>query len=118
MTSEQAPNDGLAQADVSTIIAMAWQDNTPFEAIAAQFGLSEQAVVELMRGALKTRSFRVWRMRVRGRTAKHQTRQISAQRDQHAQYREGSGDLLKQALSEAQETFPLPPSPLSRESLR
>ena len=115
MTPEQTPADGLAPADVSTVIAMAWQDDTPFEAIAAQFGLDERAVIDLMRGALKTRSFRVWRIRVRGRTAKHQTRQISAQRDQHKM---GSGALLKQALSEAQEAYPLPPSALTRESLR
>jgi uncharacterized protein (TIGR03643 family) len=115
MTPATARLCDLAQADVSTIIAMAWQDDTPFEAIAAQFGLSEPAVIELMRGSLKTRSFRVWRMRVRGRTAKHQTRQISAQGDQG---KVSPGDLLKQALSEAQETFPLPPSSLSRESLR
>jgi uncharacterized protein (TIGR03643 family) len=58
-------------ADVSAIIAMAWQDDTPFEAIAMQFGLSEVEVIALMREQLKTRSFRVWRMRVRGRSAKH-----------------------------------------------
>ena len=115
MNPEQTPADGLAPAAVSTIIAMAWQDDTPFEAIAAQFGLDERAVIDLMRGALKTRSFRVRRIRVRGRMAKHQTRQISEKRDQH---KPGSGALLKQALSEAQEAFPLPPSALRRESLR
>jgi uncharacterized protein (TIGR03643 family) len=114
MTPEQAPSDGLAEEDVSTIIAMAWQDDTPFEAIAAQFGLNEQAVIELMRRSLKARSFRMWRIRVRGRAAKHQTRQVNAQRDPH---QIGSGDFLNHGLNEAQDTFPLPPSPMSRESL-
>lgn len=103
----------LSEADASAIIAMAWQDDTPFEAIALQFGLGEQAVIELMRSALKARSFRVWRTRVRGRMAKHQTRQARTQREQSA-----STAGITQALSEAQETFPLPPSALSPASLR
>jgi uncharacterized protein (TIGR03643 family) len=69
----------LSAADVSSIIGMAWSDNTPFEAIALQFGLNESAVIALMREQLKTRSFRVWRMRVRGRSAKHGGKQEAAQ---------------------------------------
>ncbi len=69
------PPDKLTPADVSAIIAMAWQDDTPFEALALQFGLQEAQVIALMREHLKTRSFRVWRMRVRGRAAKHQALQ-------------------------------------------
>lgn len=118
MTTVPSPPAALSEADVSTVIAMAWQDDTPFEAIAAQFGLSEHAVIELMRTALKARSFRVWRIRVRGRTAKHQSRQDSAKRDQQRANEGISGGMLKPAWSDAQEDFPLPPSPLSRESLR
>lgn len=65
----------LSEADLSSVIGMAWSDDTPFEAIALQFGLSEGEVIALMRDQLKTRSFRVWRMRVRGRSAKHGTKQ-------------------------------------------
>ena len=69
------PHSGLAtslsEADVSGIIAMAWQDDTPFEAIALQFGLTEPEIIALMRAQLKAKSFRVWRMRVRGRATKH-----------------------------------------------
>lgn len=61
----------LNPADVSAVIGMAWQDDTPFEAMALQFGLSEAQVIDLMREHLKARSFRVWRMRVRGRASKH-----------------------------------------------
>ena len=36
-------------ADLDRIIEMAWEDRTPFEAIAYQFGLSEQEVINVMR---------------------------------------------------------------------
>ena len=50
---------------------MAWEDRTPFEAIVAQFGLSEAAVIALMRRQLKPASWRRWRTRVQGRATKH-----------------------------------------------
>ena len=50
---------------------MAWEDRTPFDAIEAQFGLSHDDVVSLMRNNLRKSSFRVWRERVRGRKTKH-----------------------------------------------
>jgi uncharacterized protein (TIGR03643 family) len=61
----------LAAADVPRIIEMAWEDRTPFEAIQAQFGLDESAVVSLMRAQLKPSSFRMWRKRMKGRVTKH-----------------------------------------------
>jgi uncharacterized protein (TIGR03643 family) len=65
----------MSASDVSAVIGMAWQDDTPFEAMALQFGLSEEQVIALMREHLKAKSFRVWRMRVRGRVSKHQALQ-------------------------------------------
>jgi uncharacterized protein (TIGR03643 family) len=65
----------LSEADASQVIAMAWDDDTPFEAIARAYGLSESDVIALMRQSLKKGSFRVWRRRVRGRASKHQVRQ-------------------------------------------
>lgn len=50
---------------------MAWEDRTAFEAIEAQFGLNESAVVDLMRRTMKASSFRMWRKRMAGRTTKH-----------------------------------------------
>ena len=50
---------------------MAWEDRTPFDAIAPQFGLAEGDVIALMRRALKSSSFRLWRKRVTGRSTKH-----------------------------------------------
>lgn len=59
------------EADVSRIIEMAWEDRTAFEAIEAQFGLNESAVVALMRLHMKPSSFRKWRKRTTGRITKH-----------------------------------------------
>ncbi len=39
------------------IIEMAWEDRTPFEAIAFQFDLAEKDVIALMRKELKRSSF-------------------------------------------------------------
>ena len=58
-------------AEISRIIEMAWEDRTPFEAIQAQYGLTESAVIALMRKEMKASSFRMWRKRVSGRKTKH-----------------------------------------------
>jgi uncharacterized protein (TIGR03643 family) len=61
----------LNPADLSRVIEMAWEDRTPFEAIARLYDLSEPAVIKLMRRELKPGSFRLWRARVSGRRSKH-----------------------------------------------
>lgn len=61
----------LKTEEIDRIIGMAWEDRTPFDAIEAQFGLSEQRVIELMRREMKPSSFRMWRKRVQGRGTKH-----------------------------------------------
>lgn len=53
---------------------MAWDDETAFDAIERQFGLSEPEVIKLMRREMKASSFRMWRKRVSGRKAKHEKR--------------------------------------------
>jgi len=58
----------------SEIIALAWEDAVSFDAIEAQTGLSEDAVIALMRRTLKPASFRRWRARVSGRASKHRKR--------------------------------------------
>ncbi|MBX2895184.1 MAG: TIGR03643 family protein [Cyclobacteriaceae bacterium] len=58
--------------ETDRIIAMAWEDRTPFEAILIQFGLTEKQVIELMRRNLKPSSWRLWRKRVQGRKTKFQ----------------------------------------------
>ena len=61
----------LSEEDVSRIVEMAWEDRTPFEAIEQLYGLSEPALIKLMRRELKASSFRLWRARVSGRVSKH-----------------------------------------------
>ena len=61
----------LTEEEKNRIIEMAWEDRTPFDAIKAQFGLSEQEVKELMRSELKTGSYKAWRKRVSARKTKH-----------------------------------------------
>jgi len=58
--------------DVDRIIEMAWEDRTSFDAIRAQFGISEAEVIALMRKTLKRSSFNLWRKRVNsGVSQKH-----------------------------------------------
>jgi uncharacterized protein (TIGR03643 family) len=57
--------------ETSRTIEMAWEDRTPFEAIALQFGLNGSSVVAFMRQQLKPSSFRMWRKRMAGRVTKH-----------------------------------------------
>lgn len=62
----------LEETDIDRIIEMAWEDRTPFEAIAYQFGLSEAQTIQLMRKELKRSSFNLWRKRVNsGVSQKH-----------------------------------------------
>ena len=61
----------LSAADTDRVIQMAWEDRTSFDAIEAQFGLNESAVIKLMRAQLKRSSFEMWRKRVTGRKTKH-----------------------------------------------
>jgi uncharacterized protein (TIGR03643 family) len=69
--TEPANSRTFSDADLSRIVEMAWEDRTPFEAIEAQFGVNESAVIALMRAHMKASSFRMWRTRMNGRTTKH-----------------------------------------------
>ncbi len=63
----------MEQKDIDRVIEMAWEDRTPFEAIKAQFLLSESDVIALMRKELKRSSFNLWRKRVNsGVSQKHE----------------------------------------------
>lgn len=64
-------NNNLLPHEIERIIGMAWEDRTPFEAIEAQFGLTEDEVISLMRKQLKRKSWERWRKRVSGRKTKH-----------------------------------------------
>lgn len=66
------PDPGAVTA--SEIVAMAWDDATSFDAIAAQTGLVEGEVIKIMRAEMRPSSFRMWRKRVSGRSSKHAER--------------------------------------------
>ena len=62
----------MTDVDIDRIIEMAWEDRTPFEAIAFQFNITESEVIKLMRTNLKRSSFNLWRQRVNsGVSQKH-----------------------------------------------
>jgi len=61
----------LTPEDISRIIEMAWEDRTSFEAIEANYGMTEPDVKALMRTHLKKNSYILWRARVNGRVTKH-----------------------------------------------
>ena len=73
----------LSQGDISRIIEMAWEDRTPFEAIASQFAVDESLVIKIMRRNISAGAFRRWRARVSGRKTKHaDLRQVGVSRHQ------------------------------------
>ena len=62
--------------NLNEIIEMAWCDKTSFNDIYKITNIAETGVIRIMRQNLKPGSFRVWRERVSGRTAKHRERTI------------------------------------------
>jgi uncharacterized protein (TIGR03643 family) len=81
--NEQQPPRKFSTADLSRIVEMAWEDRTPFEAIEAQFGINESAVITLMRSEMKASSFKLWRTRMNGRATKHVALRSDALNDGH-----------------------------------
>ncbi|MEM6264470.1 MAG: TIGR03643 family protein [Bacteroidota bacterium] len=71
---ERAKLTKLTEAEKDRIVEMAWEDRTPFDAIKAQFGISEGDVIKLMRQEMKPSSWRMWRKRVQGRKTKHRAK--------------------------------------------
>ena len=65
--------------DIDRIIEMAWEDRTPFEAIAQQFNCSEADVIKLMRRELRHKSFQRWRKRVNSRVSLKHLKMRSAE---------------------------------------
>ena len=56
-------------SSTDNIIKLAWSDKVSFEEIKKINGLSESAVIKIMRKNLKPKSFKIWRERVTGRTS-------------------------------------------------
>jgi uncharacterized protein (TIGR03643 family) len=66
-----APRPDEGTLTTSEIVAMAWDDETSFDDIKTQSGLSEPEVIKIMRAHMQPSSFRMWRKRVSGRASKH-----------------------------------------------
>ncbi len=67
----EAVKPDLTAIEKDRIIEMAWEDRTPFDAIAYQFGLKEADVKALMKKELKFSSYKLWRARVEQCKTKH-----------------------------------------------
>ena len=70
----------MLNENTNRVIEMAWEDRTPFDAIQAQFGISEKEVIKILRKNLKKSSFKLWRKRVSGRKTKHRKNHNSTNR--------------------------------------
>ena len=61
----------FSEEQLDRIIEMAWEDRTSFEAIKIQFDINQDEVIKIMRSSLKSKSFKIWRERTKGRKTKH-----------------------------------------------
>ena len=68
------------QQNIDNIIKLAWCDKTSFEKIKRIHGITESEVIKIMRKNLRTRSFKLWRARVNGRTRKHEKKRSLSER--------------------------------------
>jgi len=72
------PLRAFGEIEIDRIVEMAWEDRTTFDAIKAQFGITQGEVEKLMRRELKHSSFKRWRKRVSsGIGVKHGTKASS-----------------------------------------
>ena len=55
----------FSEKDYSEIIEMALSDHIPFSTIKNIYGIREKEVKKIMRSKLKTKSYRLWRKRIR-----------------------------------------------------
>ena len=65
---------------IDNIIKLAWSDKISFEQIKRIHGLNESEVIKIMRKNLKSKSFKVWRERVNGRTRKHEKKRTLSEK--------------------------------------
>ena len=69
--------NNFSDDDIDRIIQMAWEDRTTFDVIEKQFGINQDAVIQIMRKNMKRSSFELWRKRTSGRKTKHTSRSQS-----------------------------------------
>ena len=61
------PVPRLTPAQIERVIATAWNDRPPFNAVLMAHGLTEGQLVQLLRRALTPNAFKVWSARARAR---------------------------------------------------
>ncbi len=61
------PTPRLTPAEIQRVIATAWDDRPPFNAVLMAHGLSEGQLVQVLRRALTPNAFKTWSARARGR---------------------------------------------------
>ncbi len=60
------PVPRLSAEEIQRVIATAWDDRPPFDAVLRQHGLNPGQVVALLRRELTPNAFKVWTARTRG----------------------------------------------------
>jgi uncharacterized protein (TIGR03643 family) len=61
------PVPRLTPAQIERVIATAWDDRPPFNAVLMAHGLTEGQLVQLLKRELTSNAFKVWTARTRGR---------------------------------------------------
>jgi uncharacterized protein (TIGR03643 family) len=85
----------LTPEDIDRIVQMAWEDRTPFDAIKAQFGVTEAEVIALMKSEMKLQNWKKWRARVQGRATKHtRLREVEVVRFKSKMQRQITGNRI------------------------
>ena len=61
------PVPRLTPAQIERVIATAWDDHPPFNAVLIEHGLTEGQLVQLLKRALTPNAYKVWFARTRRR---------------------------------------------------
>ena len=60
------PVPRLASAEIARVIATAWDDHPPFNAVLMSHGLTQGQLVQLLKRELTPSAFKLWSARTRG----------------------------------------------------
>lgn len=67
----------LSEQEIDRVLEMAWEDLTPFEAIEAQYGLSEADIVKIMKLGMKQTGAEIVKHRAGKVTDRHPTLSVN-----------------------------------------
>jgi uncharacterized protein (TIGR03643 family) len=63
------PVPRLTSAEIARVIATAWDDRPPFDAVLMAHGLTQGQLVQLLKRELTPSAFKLWTARTRGAAA-------------------------------------------------